>query len=93
MGSPAGLRTNTLSLEHDAQPTGFQDEQGRCRARESRRRRRLREDIDVIMENRILSIKGEREFEDDVKENGFRRVERMYGTFYRRFSLPDYATA
>ncbi len=50
-------------------------------------------DIDVTMENGILTIRGERKLESDVKENGFRRVERMHGTFYRRFSLPDYADA
>ena len=50
-------------------------------------------DIDVTMENGILTIRGERKLERDVKENGFRRVERMHGTFYRRFSLPDYADA
>lgn len=50
-------------------------------------------DIDVTMENGMLTIRGERKFESDVKENGFRRVERMHGTFYRRFSLPDYADA
>ncbi|HSS65242.1 MAG TPA: Hsp20/alpha crystallin family protein [Gammaproteobacteria bacterium] len=49
--------------------------------------------IDVTMENGMLTIKGERKMESDVKENGFRRVERMHGTFYRRFSLPDYADA
>jgi len=31
--------------------------------------------------------------ESDVKENGYRRFERLHGTFYRRFSLPDYADA
>lgn len=50
-------------------------------------------DIDVTMENGMLTIKGERKLESDVKENGYRRFERMHGTFYRRFSLPDYADA
>ena len=50
-------------------------------------------DIDVTMDNGMLIIKGERKFESDVKENGYRRVERMHGTFYRRFALPDYADA
>jgi HSP20 family protein len=51
------------------------------------------DDIDLTMENGVLTIKGERKLESDVKENGFRRVERTYGTFYRRFSLPNYADA
>ena len=48
-------------------------------------------DIDVTMENGTLTIKGERKFEDQKESEGYRRVERMHGTFYRRFSLPDYA--
>ena len=50
-------------------------------------------DIDVTMENGMLTIKGERKLESDMSENGLRRVERMHGTFYRRFSLPDYSDA
>ena len=52
------------------------------------------EDIDVTMENGVLTIKGERKFETrENGDNGYRRVERAYGTFYRRFSLPDSADA
>ena len=50
-------------------------------------------DIDVTMENGILTIKGERRLETEGASDGFRRTERLYGTFYRRFSLPDYADA
>ena len=52
------------------------------------------EDIDVTMENGVLTIKGERKFETTENgDNGYRRVERAYGAFYRRFSLPDSADA
>ena len=50
-------------------------------------------DIDVTMENGMLTIKGERKLDVEHAENGYRRVERVHGTFYRRFSLPDYADA
>ncbi len=50
-------------------------------------------DIDVTMENGVLSIKGERKSEHVEENNGFRRVERSTGSFYRRFSLPDTADA
>ena len=51
-------------------------------------------DIEVTMENGVLTIKGERKFESkDENGNGFSRVERAHGTFYRRFSLPDTADA
>ena len=48
-------------------------------------------DIEIMMENGVLTIKGERhsQMEDDNKT--YERVERTHGTFYRRFSLPDTA--
>ncbi len=50
-------------------------------------------EINVTMENGILSIKGERKSENVEEGKGFRRVERNAGSFYRRFSLPDTADA
>jgi HSP20 family protein len=50
-------------------------------------------DIEVTMENGVLTIKGERKHEEEKEVNGYKRVERSYGTFYRRFSLPDSADA
>ena len=50
-------------------------------------------DIDVSMENGILTIKGERETESKEEKEGYKRVERSKGSFYRRFSLPDSADA
>ena len=48
-------------------------------------------DIDITMENGVLTIKGERRSEASTDGNGYKRVERSYGGFYRRFSLPDTA--
>lgn len=48
-------------------------------------------DIDVNMENGILTIKGEKETEKKEEHDGYKRVERSFGSFYRRFSLPDSA--
>ena len=51
-------------------------------------------DIEVTMENGVLTIKGERKLESkDEGADGRRRVERVYGSFYRRFTLPDTADA
>jgi HSP20 family protein len=50
-------------------------------------------DIEVTMESGILTIRGERHEEKSSESNGFHRVERMSGQFYRRFSLPDTANA
>ena len=51
----------------------------------------LPENIEITMDDGILTIKGERKEERDVEEKGFHRVERVSGSFYRRFSLPDSA--
>ena len=45
-------------------------------------------DIDVRIENNVLTIHGERKFEKEEKEENFRRVERQYGSFTRSFTLP-----
>ena len=50
------------------------------------------ENIEVTMENGVLTIQGERKLETQEEgEKGYRRVERLHGSFYRRFSLPDTA--
>jgi HSP20 family protein len=44
-------------------------------------------DLDIHVENNILTIRGERKFEKDVKEENYLRIERAYGSFTRSFSL------
>jgi HSP20 family protein len=46
-------------------------------------------DIDVRIENNMLTVHGERKFEKEEKEENFRRVERQYGSFTRSFALPN----
>jgi HSP20 family protein len=48
-----------------------------------------REDVDVTVENNTLTLKGNKNFPADVKEDQFRRVERRYGSFARSFTLPN----
>lgn len=48
-----------------------------------------REDIDITVDNGTLTIKGEKKFATDIREDSFHRVERRYGTFSRSFSLPQ----
>lgn len=50
-------------------------------------------DIEVQMDKGILSIKGERQEETKSESENFSRVERRYGSFHRRFALPDSADA
>ena len=46
-------------------------------------------DLDVSVENHTLTVKGERKFEKEEKEENFHRIERRYGSFYRAFTLPN----
>ena len=48
-------------------------------------------DIEVSMENGYLTVKGERKSESKEEKEDYSRIERSYGSFYRRFSLPDSA--
>jgi HSP20 family protein len=45
-------------------------------------------DVDVSFENNILTIRGERRMDDEIKEDNYHRVESSYGSFTRSFSLP-----
>ncbi len=47
-----------------------------------------REDIDVTVENFVLTIKGEKKLATDVKEEHYHHIERRHGAFSRSFSLP-----
>jgi len=46
-------------------------------------------DLDVSVENNVLTVKGERKFEKEEKEENFHRIERRYGSFFRAFTLPQ----
>ncbi len=48
-----------------------------------------REDIDITVENFVLTIKGEKKLSTEVKEEQFHHIERRYGSFNRSFSLPQ----
>jgi HSP20 family protein len=47
------------------------------------------EELDIRVENNILTIRGERKFEKKVDEKNYLRVERSYGSFSRSFSLAN----
>jgi HSP20 family protein len=48
-----------------------------------------RDDIEVVVENSTLVLKGEKKFSNEVKEENYRRIERAYGSFHRSFTLPN----
>ena len=47
------------------------------------------EDVKIEIHNNVLTVSGERNLEKEDEKNGYRRVERRYGSFDRSFSLPE----
>jgi HSP20 family protein len=47
-----------------------------------------KEDVQITVENNVLSLKGERKFEKDETKENYHRIERAYGAFARLFTLP-----
>ena len=47
-----------------------------------------RKDITLHLENNVLSLRGERKFEKETKDENYHRIERSYGAFSRSFSIP-----
>jgi HSP20 family protein len=46
------------------------------------------EDINVTFENNVLTLKGERKFDPEIRRENYQRLERHYGPFIRSFTLP-----
>jgi HSP20 family protein len=47
-----------------------------------------KEDIELQLENRTLTLRGERKMEKEIKEENYHQLERNYGRFVRAFTLP-----
>jgi HSP20 family protein len=47
-----------------------------------------KDQVGVEVKDGVLTLRGERKYEKEVKEENFHRIERSYGTFQRAFSLP-----
>ena len=47
-----------------------------------------RKDISLHLENNVLSLRGERKFEKETKDENYHRIERSYGAFSRSFAIP-----
>ena len=46
-------------------------------------------DVDVRVENNVLTLRGERKLDNEVQKENYHRVERAYGSFSRSFTLPS----
>ncbi len=47
------------------------------------------EDLEIKIEESVLTLSGSRKFENEEKKGNYHRIERAYGSFHRAFSLPD----
>jgi HSP20 family protein len=47
-----------------------------------------RKDITLNLDNNVLTLKGERKFEKETRQENYHRIERAYGGFSRAFSIP-----
>jgi len=47
-----------------------------------------KENVQITLENQVLTISGERNFENETKDETCHRIERSYGSFSRSFTLP-----
>jgi HSP20 family protein len=52
-----------------------------------------KEDVNVSIENNVLTIRGERKFSEETKKENYHRLERSYGEFFRSFTLPGFVDA
>ena len=50
-------------------------------------------DVEVTIDNNVLTMKGERRMEKEVRKENYHRVERAYGSFARSFALPTFVDA
>ncbi|SFM54148.1 Hsp20/alpha crystallin family protein [Marinobacter pelagius] len=48
-----------------------------------------KDDVKVTVHDGVLTIKGERRQEEETEDKKMHRIERFYGSFMRRFTLPD----
>src|SRR5262249_24048172 len=52
-----------------------------------------REDLDLSVENNVITLRGERHFEKKDEADNYHRVDRAYGSFLRSFTLPNTVSA
>ncbi|MEJ2366956.1 MAG: Hsp20/alpha crystallin family protein [Acidobacteriota bacterium] len=52
-----------------------------------------KEDIEINMENNVLTVRGERKFQSESQKENYHRIERAYGKFSRSFSMPTHVNS
>ncbi len=87
-GAPARDREEEMSLGAWMPPVDISEDQDRIRL--TAELPGVREDqVSIQMEGGVLTLRGERKFEEEKQGRNFHRVERSYGQFVRSFTLPN----
>jgi len=87
-GAPNRERDEEMSLGAWMPPVDISEEEDKIRL--TAELPGVREDqVSIQMEGGVLTIRGERKFEDEKQGRNFHRVERAYGQFVRSFTLPN----
>lgn len=47
------------------------------------------DDLNIQLENNLLTVRGERKFDTEERKENFHRIERRYGSFFRSFTIPN----
>lgn len=88
LGAPGRERDEEMSLGAWMPPVDISEDQEKIRL--TAELPGVREDqVSLQMENGVLTIRGERKFEEEKQGRNFHRVERSYGQFVRSFTLPN----
>ena len=82
-------RASAANQEHDWIPAVDIREEDNCYLLSADIPGVNRKDVEITLEEGVLTVKGERKTETEVTEEGYRRRERSYGSFLRQFTLPD----
>ena len=83
------LRDTAANQEHEWTPAVDIHEEDNCYMLTADIPGVNRKDVEITLEDGVLTVKGERKSETEVAEEGYRRRERIQGSFVRQFNLPE----
>ena len=83
------MRDTAANQEHEWTPAVDIQEEDNCYMLTADIPGVNRRDVEITLEDGVLTVKGERKSETEVTEEGYRRRERIQGSFVRQFNLPE----
>ena len=83
------MRDTAANQEHEWMPAVDIHEEDNCYVLTADIPGVNRKDVEITLEDGVLTVKGERQSETGIVEEGYRRRERIQGRFVRQFNLPE----